>query len=135
MSPMTPEQREEIARTVAANRAFQYALLKKKRGGVEVITITLMPSPDDPPLFSDEYQAELERVGDAFRSGGIEVEIPIIRMDSVEDGGGLIGEFIIPLVKVAPVAVSSAALWVLGCKENFAARRGRKSAMLSLKCR
>jgi hypothetical protein len=102
MSSITPAQLEEITKAVAANRAFQNALLqeerKARRNGAAEFTISLVPSPDDPPPFSAEHQAELESVYRAFRANGIKADATSVRTDSHDAGGGLTGAFLIPLV-------------------------------------
>jgi hypothetical protein len=121
MSPLTPEQEKELANIFAANRARQEALSKKERMEAGEVEIFLMNSPDDPPVFSPENQAELQSVLHAFRREGIEATPLVMRTDSADAAGGFIGEFLIPFIQAsAPTVGVIVAAWIHG-------RLGRKA--------
>lgn len=106
MSPLSPEQQEELAKTIAANRARQDALTKDMAEGQAEAKFRLVQSSDDLPLLSSEYQTELRGVSAAFRAEGIGAVAPFIVMDSPGGGGGYVGEFIIPLAQIGVPAVA-----------------------------
>jgi hypothetical protein len=106
MSPLTPEQQEELAKIFAANRARQDALTGDRIEGQAEAKIRLVQSTDDPPLFSSEAQTELRGVRDAFRAESIDASASFMVMDSPDAGGGYIGEFIIPLAQIGAPAVA-----------------------------
>jgi hypothetical protein len=113
MSPLTPEQQEELAKIFAANRARQDALTGDRIEGQAEAKIRLVQSTDDPPLFSSEAQTELRGVRDAFRAEGIDASAPFMVMDSPGAGGGYIGEFIISLAQIgAPAVAGIVGAWI-----------------------
>lgn len=115
MSRLTPEQREEIEKAVAANRATQDALTGDQAEGQAEIKIRLVQASDDPSLFSPEAQAEIQGVRNAFGNEGIDAAAPFMVMDSPGGGGGYVGEFIIPLVQFgAPAIAVIVGAWLRG---------------------
>jgi hypothetical protein len=115
MSPLTPEQQEEIAKEMVANRARQEALSEDRKEGMAEVKISLVRPSGDPPLFSSESQAEIQSVRSALRDEGIEADTPFMVMDSPDCGGGYTGEFIIQVAHIVlpPVAVIIGA-WLHG---------------------
>jgi hypothetical protein len=84
------------------------------------IRLTLVPAGDDGDRFSEGCQRELRHFYDQLRAGQTQVRPRIFTMDSVGAGGGLVGEFVIPLAQViGPVLGGAAVAWLQG-------RAGRK---------
>lgn len=82
--------------------------------------LVLVPAPDDPPLFSAEYQRELADFGEMLRAQDIEVSSRYCTFDAVGAGGGLSGEFILRVLTiVGPPLITGLAGWLGG-------RSGRK---------
>lgn len=57
------------------------------------LRFTLIASPDDPPLFSTEYQRILRDLSHALQSEGLELTCRFATHDAIGAGGGLSGEF------------------------------------------
>lgn len=112
---MTPEQEVGITRDVAAFRAGEEALAKKQRTEAEEFEILLVNSPDDPFLFSAEYQAGLQNVRNVFLKKSINVRASFMRMYSLNAGDGLIGQFLIPFTQACvPTVGAIAVAWIHG---------------------
>lgn len=84
------------------------------------LRLTLVRSSDDDATFSPGYQAELSQFYQRVRADQIRVSAVAFTMDSAGGGGGLMGEFIVPLAQViGPVLGGAAVAWLQG-------RAGRK---------
>lgn len=84
------------------------------------LRLTLVRSSDDEATFSPGYQAELSQFYQRVRADQIRISAVAFTMDSVGGGGGLMGEFIVPLAQViGPVLGGAAVAWLQG-------RAGRK---------
>lgn len=71
------------------------------------LRLTLVRSADDEAAFSPGYQTELRQFYQLVRADGIRVSAVAFTMDSVGAGGGLIGEFAIPLAQVIGPALGA----------------------------
>jgi hypothetical protein len=79
------------------------------------LRLTLVRSGDDEAAFSPGYQAELRQFYQLVRADGIRISAVAFAMGSVGAGGGLVGEFIIPLAQViGPVLAGAAVAWLQG---------------------
>jgi hypothetical protein len=86
--------------------------------------LTLARSADDEAAFSPGYQSELRQFYQLVRADGTQVNPVVFTLDSVGAsggvGGGLVGEFVMPLAQViGPVLGGAAVAWLQ-------ARAGRK---------
>jgi hypothetical protein len=59
------------------------------------LRLCLVPAPDEPPLRSPEYQAELRAFTQALKAQGINVSSTWAVQDAVGGGGWSVGEFVI----------------------------------------
>jgi hypothetical protein len=117
--PLTPEQLEEIARIVAANRAMQEAMSaaeRKREGGVELL---LERASDDLRENDPAFQEELNAFAEALRATGLEHSQYGIAFDAVEGGGYPLAQFAIVVVPPVVAAAGVCGAWVQ-------ARYGRK---------
>jgi hypothetical protein len=115
MKNLSPEQREEVDKAFAANRAYQESLMTDRVPGRAEFTLALVQAVEDAPLFSEEVQSELRATKEAIKSHDIEVAAPFMVMDSPGAGGGYVGEFVIPLAQIAaPIITGIAGAWLHG---------------------
>lgn len=118
MSPLTPK--EEAFAMAAENRARQQAMTDKERKDAGEGAIKLVRAPDDPALFSKEFQAEFRSVLEELRGAGVKADASFMTMDSPGAGGGYTGEIIIPIIQYGmPVITGALGAWLT-------ARFGRK---------
>jgi hypothetical protein len=68
------------------------------------VSIILIPSPDDPPIRSVEYQAELKAFSGSLTSHGIKFGARAVAMDSVHGGGYSLGEYFIAVASIKQAA-------------------------------
>jgi len=112
---MTPEQREEVEKTIAANWAYQESLVTDRVPGRPEFKLALVQSEEDPALFSAEVQSELRASKSALESQDVEVYAAFMVMDAVGGGGGYVGEYVIPLAKIASLIITGVAgAWLKG---------------------
>jgi len=122
MSPLTPEQQEELARTFAANRARQEALTRKQRAEAGEFSIELVRANDDPPEEDAVFQEELSRFGASLHAAGVPYSQLVVRVDAVDAFGYSLPEFIFAISALGaaiPALVKISIAWVQ-------ARNGRK---------
>jgi DNA-directed RNA polymerase subunit K/omega len=117
---MTTKPQTEGEGKAAANRARQLAMTEKKRKDAGEGTIKPVRAADDPPLVSEEFQAEFRALRKTLSDAGIEADASFMAMDSADATGGYIGELIIPFAKFGiPALAITLAAW-------FTAKGGRK---------
>lgn len=121
MCPTLSEEREKAMQAIAAHQAREREYLNDRLWAEGKVAIILIPSPDDPPTFSLEYQTELRSLQDAFRAADIKADSAVMALDSAESFGGQIGEFAIEISKYGSAALPGI---VIG---YFKARTGRKA--------
>jgi hypothetical protein len=123
MGPMTPEQREEILRELAANRVRQDALTRKQRFEAGEFSIELARTADDPPENDSVFQEELSHFSASLRAAGVPYSQTAIAFDSVDAHGYPLPEFIVAIKVLGPPVIAAlataAGAWVQ-------ARYGRK---------
>jgi hypothetical protein len=120
MSPLTPEQLEEVEKAVAANRAMQDALNRQRRMETEALEIELMRGGDDPQAHEPAFRDELQGFKDQLDDAGIQYAQSAVAFDSVDAYGYPIGEFALKFVKdYGPMISVALAAWITG-------RYGRK---------
>ena len=81
----------------------------------DLLHLTLIRAPTDPETFSPAYQAELMRLLQQLQASGLEISA---RPFMPHGGGGLVGEFLIPLAQLGgPLisAVEGVEAWMAGC--------------------
>lgn len=76
------------------------------------LTITLIPSSDDPPKHTKEYQAELGTLEKEMRGQGIEFSSRAFLMESASGGGFSLGEFYAIVKTVSPLLTVSLGAWL-----------------------
>jgi hypothetical protein len=87
MKGLTREQREEVERVFAANRAFQESLVEDHVPGRAEFRLVLVQAQTDKPTFSPAIQAEFLAAKRDVEDESVEVSsFPYMVMDSV--GGG-----------------------------------------------
>jgi hypothetical protein len=120
MTPLTPEQQEELQRTFAASFARNEAMeaeRRKREGGVALL---LERASDDPQENEPAFQEELGAFTTSLLATGLTYSQRGMAFDTVDGGGYPLPEFVIdlgPAVIAATAAVCGA--WVT-------ARYGRK---------
>jgi hypothetical protein len=120
MSSITHEQREEIRRTKAENRARQEAMNAEQRKRERRVELLLVRAPEDPRENEPAFQQELRSFAASLRSTGMTHSQWGMTFDAVDGGGYALGHFaiaVVPAVIAAAAAVCGA--WVT-------ARYGRK---------
>ena len=121
MSPLTPEQQEDIERTFAANRAVQNTLNRQRRMETGELEIELVRGTGDPDENDPVYQAELQKFKSPLNEAGIRYRQSAIAFDSIDTHGYPLGEFALEFAKViAPVVSAAHVAWI-------SARYGRKA--------
>jgi len=93
------------------------------------LTITFLPAPDDPPLKTPEYQAELRSFEQTLTSNGIEVSDYAVALRQAWSPDPVLvtylGDFTIKLAsKIGPPLITGIAAWLHG-------RGGRKVRLKS----
>lgn len=82
---------------------------------VETLRLTLVRAPEDDASFSPGYQVELRQFYNLVRAEGTQISAIAFTKDRVGDGGGLMGEFVVPLAQViGPVLGRAAIAWLQG---------------------
>jgi len=120
MSPLTSEQRGEIAEAFATNRRAQEALSaaqRKREGGVELL---LERSSDDPQENAPVFQEELSGFTKALGATGASYSQHAIAFDAIDGGGYPLAQF---AIVIGPPAIAAAAAV---CGAWVQARYGRK---------
>jgi hypothetical protein len=121
MSPTLSEERQKAMQATAAHQAREREYLNDQLWTEGKVAIILIPSPDDKPTFSLEYQMELRSLQDAFVAAGIKADSAVMALDSAESFGGQIGEFAIEIAKYGSAALPGIVIGYLK------ARAGRKT--------
>jgi hypothetical protein len=84
----------------------------------DLLHLTLLRAQEDPLTFSPEYQAELQAVYERLQANGLAVSARPFISGAAGCGGGLVGEFLIPLAQLgAPLisAVGAVKDWMASC--------------------
>jgi hypothetical protein len=76
------------------------------------LSIVLIPSPDDPPKHSKEYQTELSTFAQEMRAHGIDFSTRAVLMESASGGGFSLGEFFAVLKTVSPALAVTVGAWL-----------------------
>jgi len=76
------------------------------------LSVILVPSPDDPPKPSKEYQAELSAFAQSMRSQGIDFSSRAVMMESASGGGFTLGEFLVVVKTISPVLTALVGAWL-----------------------
>lgn len=87
------------------------------------LQISMIPSPEDPPLGSAEYQSELRMLGLGLKQSGLEIRDSSTRRLDVESQLPMIGEW---WIKVEPQAAALLGTTVFSWLQ---ARRGRTARL------
>jgi hypothetical protein len=119
--PITPEQKEQMLRQIAENRARQEAQNRRQLLEEGQVQLGLMPSAEDTPINADPIQAEFSAFGRSLAAGDVQYSQWAIAMDAVDANGYPLPEFIVKNLKPSRFAAITAALskWLEG-------RPGRK---------
>lgn len=84
------------------------------------LEIELVPSPEDPPLESDEYQAALQGFSDVLEQGGLDVSSHVLLIEAAgHEIAPHLGVFLTSLQTALPVVGTGLTSW-------FAGRYGRE---------
>lgn len=78
------------------------------------LLVILIAAPDDPPIHSKEYQAELKAFTESLRANGIKFSSRMRMMESASGGGFNLGEFFIVLRTVGPPLAVAIGVWLRG---------------------
>jgi hypothetical protein len=124
MSPISPEQKEELMREIAANRARQEAITRVERFEAGEFAIELVAEPNEPAADDASFQAELREFGRTLSQANVDHSQLAIAFDSVESMGYPLPEFVVGLQALATPAALSALSGALGAW--LQARYGRK---------
>jgi hypothetical protein len=87
MCPLTPEQREEVEKAWAANRAMQAAMAVKRRMETGETKIELVGASDDLPVPDPNFQEELNAFSVSLHASSVEFSQTAVAFDSVDGGG------------------------------------------------
>lgn len=93
--------KEEAFRAFAAKRAEEEA--EWQRSNPDKVKIYLMQASGEPPTFSAQGQSNLREVLASLKEHKIEVDAPIMAMDSVDAVGGYTGKIAVLAKAVGPV--------------------------------
>ncbi len=119
MSPLTPEQQEELGKIFAASFARNEAMEAERRKRDGEVVLCLERAPDDPQLGDPKFQEELRTFSASLHATGLKFSQRAIAFDAVDGGGYPLPEFVVVLQAViSPVA--------LLCGAWLQARYGRK---------
>ena len=88
----------------------------------DLLHLTLLRAPEDHETFSPEYQAELQEVYERLQAYGVEVSARPFIPREAGGGGGLVGEFLIPLAQLGGPLISA----VVAVKDWMAKCAGRQ---------
>ena len=79
------------------------------------VRIALLPSPDDPPIVSNGYQAVFGKFRRFLHIRGVEASTPMFYHDAETVGEGYVGEFIVPLGQtIRPALATVLSAWFDG---------------------
>lgn len=78
------------------------------------ISIILIPSPDDPPKQSEEYQSGISALEKSMRSEEIAFTSSRYLIESTSGGGFALGEFLVAAKSVAPLLSGLFGAWLRG---------------------
>ncbi|WP_246217399.1 hypothetical protein [Paraburkholderia panacisoli] len=76
------------------------------------LRILLIPSADDSPFFSDEFQANLRAFFQTLDAADIQVSSVALNMDIVDARRPLMGEFVFSLAQVGPALSAALGAWL-----------------------
>ncbi len=76
------------------------------------LSIVLIPSPDDLPKSSNEYQAELSAFARSMREQGIDFSSRAYMMESAGGGGFSLGEFLAVAKTISPALAGLVGAWL-----------------------
>ncbi len=119
---LTPEQRDQLAKEFAVNRARQAAITARQHLDAGEIDLELLRAPEDAPVNDDAIQAELSIFAKVLRDGGVAYSQFAIAMDAVDALGYPLAEFVVKTLGSPAIGIVTAAVtgW-------FAGRAGRKA--------
>ena len=124
MSPISPEQKAELMRDIAANRARQEAMTRKQRFEAGEFAIELDPAPGEPAGADEAFQEALQQFAAALHEAGVRHSQLAIAFDSADAHGYPLPEFILAIKSLATPAVLSALAGATGAWVQ--AKLGRK---------
>ena len=124
MSPISPEQKAEMMRDIAANRARQEAMTRKQRIEAGEFAIELDPAPGEPDGADEVFQEALHQFGAALHEAGVRYSQLAIAFDSADAHGYPLPEFILAIKSLATPAVLTALAGATGAWVQ--AKLGRK---------
>jgi len=79
------------------------------------VRIALLPSPDDPPIVSNGYQAVFGKFRRFLHIRGVEASTPMFYHDAETAAEGYVGEFVVPLGQaVRPPLATVLSAWFDG---------------------
>jgi hypothetical protein len=121
MSPISPEQMDEMQKMFEASYARNEALTQKRRSEAGEFSLELVRVADDPPENDPAFQAELGEFSISLRAAGVTFSQVGRAFDAVDGGGYALAEFV---VKTLGLPLIGAAAHV--CATWVKARAGRK---------
>ena len=121
---MTPEQRDELMKAFAENRARQEAMYAERRKRKGEVWLCLERAPDDPLVNDTNFQQELSQFSESLRDAGLQFSQLALALDAVDGGGYRLPEFVVALQNVLRPAVIAPVATL--CGAWLQARFGRK---------
>jgi hypothetical protein len=114
MSPTAEEWKKEAYEAYVARWKAREAEESEHRRQAGQVAVWLGRGPDDAKTFTKDHQAELyEVLGPVLRDKGLEVDAPVMTLDSADAVGGFTGEMIIALAYIArPLITHALVAWI-----------------------
>jgi len=124
VSPISPEQKAELMRDIAANRARQEAMSRRQRFEAGEFTIELDPAPGESDGADEAFQEALHQFSRQLNDAGAGFKQRAIAFDSVDALGYPLPEFVLAIKSLATPAVLTALAGATGAWVQ--AKLGRK---------
>ena len=104
------DAKEEALAAIAAHFAREEDRWRRENPGK--VRFYLLNAPDEPAIFSTEGQSAISKVVSALRDNRIDVDTPVMVLDSVEAVGGYTGEIAVLIQTVGPLLTGILGAWL-----------------------
>jgi hypothetical protein len=121
MTPISPEQMDEMQKMFEASYARSEAQTQKRRSEAGEFSLELVRVADDPPEDDPAFQAELGEFSKSLRAAGVTFSQVGRAFDAVDGGGYALAEFVVGKLGLPLIGATTAV-----CIAWVKARAGRK---------